>query len=258
VPARTPVYFQLLDARGRMVQTMRSWSTLQPGESAACVGCHETKNSAPLAGVASTVALRKGAEELRPFYGPPRGFSFAREVQPILDAKCVRCHDGPQGKPPDLSGRGVEDVQARRRWSEAYLSLTQARTDEAKRKGAWRGKPEGPLVTWISSQSAPPMLPPNAAGAGRSKLLAILDKGHEGVIMTREEMDKLAAWIDLGVPFCGDYVEANAWTDEEKAKYARFAAKRRRLEAIERSNIEALLGEPPGSVVRTEANAAGR
>jgi hypothetical protein len=257
VPARTPVYFQLLDANGRMVQTMRSWSTLQPGENASCVGCHETKNSAPLAGASSTVALRKGAEALRPFYGGARGFSFAREIQPILDAKCVRCHDGPQGKPPVLAGREVIDPNAKRRWSEAYLSLTQARADETKRKGAWRGVPEGPMVTWVSAQSAPPMLPPNAAGAGRSKLMAILDKGHEGVAMSREEMDKLAAWIDLGVPFCGDYVEANAWTDDEKSKYDRFTAKRLRLEAMERSNIEAMIGAEPGSVVTTEAKGAG-
>ncbi|MCZ7635858.1 MAG: hypothetical protein M5U12_07315 [Verrucomicrobia bacterium] len=51
VPARTPVYFQAIDANGHAVQTMRSWSTLQPGEVQSCVGCHEHKNSAPQPGV---------------------------------------------------------------------------------------------------------------------------------------------------------------------------------------------------------------
>ena len=46
-PVRTPVYFQLLDAKGRMVQTMRSWTLLQPGETASCIGCHESANLAP-------------------------------------------------------------------------------------------------------------------------------------------------------------------------------------------------------------------
>ena len=32
VPARTPVYFQAVDSRGHVAQTMRSWSTLLPGE----------------------------------------------------------------------------------------------------------------------------------------------------------------------------------------------------------------------------------
>jgi len=44
VPARTPVYFQAIDAQGHVVQTMRSWSTLMPGEVFDCVGCHEKKN----------------------------------------------------------------------------------------------------------------------------------------------------------------------------------------------------------------------
>ena len=47
VPARTPVYFQLLDEDNCVVQSMRSWSTLQPGETFSCVGCHEDKNTSP-------------------------------------------------------------------------------------------------------------------------------------------------------------------------------------------------------------------
>ena len=63
--------------------------------------------------------------------------------------------------------------------------------------------------------------------------MAILRKGHEGVHLSPEEMDKIACWIDLLVPYCGDYLEANAWSSQEKAMYARALAKRRRMEAIE-------------------------
>ena len=99
VPARTPVYFQALDARGRAVQTMRSWSTLQPGENQSCVGCHESKNSVPpIAPRGTTLAFAAGAQLLTPFQGPPRGFSFAREIQPILDRHCIRCHNDRDGR----------------------------------------------------------------------------------------------------------------------------------------------------------------
>jgi len=47
LPARTPVYFQALDDRGRAVQTMRSATYLQPGEQAMCIGCHESRTTAP-------------------------------------------------------------------------------------------------------------------------------------------------------------------------------------------------------------------
>ena len=91
VPARTPVYFQALDEQGQMVQTMRSWMSLQPGETVSCVGCHEHKNSAPrLAGPSEAMAA--GPQALTPFYGPPRGFSFVKEIQPVLDRHCIKCH----------------------------------------------------------------------------------------------------------------------------------------------------------------------
>ena len=238
VPARTPVYFQLLDERGRMVQTMRSWATLQPGENASCVGCHEHKNSGPVASLPLTLALRQPAETLRPFYGSPRGFSFPQEIQPILDRHCARCHDGRPDVPYALRSREVEDAQAKRRWSESYLALTHARQD-APPRDAWRGNADHPMVNWVSAQSAPPLQPPYAAGAALSRLVELLERGHEDVRLSREELDKLSAWIDLGVPYCGDYEEANTWTAEERAKHERYAAKRRRGDEEDRQNIAA-------------------
>lgn len=246
LPARTPVYFIALDAKGRAIQTMRSWATLQPGENASCVGCHETKNSAPPART-PTLALKAGPQRPRPFYGPARGFSFAREIQPILDRHCVQCHDGahPQGSKFalagkfSLSGTPVLDRDAKRLWSEAYLTLT-----GSARKGAaapFVGRTAGQLVTWIGSQSAPPLLKPYSFGAARSGLMTLLEQGHKGARLSPEEMEKLACWIDLLVPFCGDYTEASAWTPEEQEKYDHFLKKRQAMEALERQNIAALI-----------------
>jgi hypothetical protein len=246
VPARTPVYFQLLDAKNQAVQSMRSWSTLQPGESFSCIGCHESKNeAAPSTTSATTMALRKPAQTLKPFYGPPRGFSFAKEVQPILDRKCVSCHTGDAGKPCNLTSREVVDEGARRRWSQAYLTLTHAEPDDKNRRAAWRGKDSNPVVSWISAQSIPPMLPPYSAGATKSKLMELLEKGHEKCTLTAEETDKIAAWIDLCVPFCGDYKEAGAWSADEVAKYDRYFKKRRDQEELDQKGVKAFLADRP-------------
>ncbi|MBI5686498.1 MAG: hypothetical protein HZC54_15625 [Verrucomicrobia bacterium] len=268
VPARTPVYFQALDEKGRAVQTMRSWSTLQPGENQSCVGCHENKNAAPPP-QRSTIALKAGAQALEPFYGSPRGFSFAKEIQPILDRKCVSCHNDreaaaklfsadPRKRPAasapadpkkvfSLLGAPVLDAVAKRNWSDAYLVLTQSYPDERRKKKPadsecgcerFRGWFEGRLVNWAGSQSVVSMLPPYFAGSTKSELVAMLERGHRGVTLTREEMEKLCAWIDLFVPFCGDYKEAHAWTEQELARYDHYYEKRRRMEAVERANIE--------------------
>jgi hypothetical protein len=100
VPARTPVYFQAVDSDGNVAQTMRSWSTLQPGEVFSCVGCHEPKNEAPPPRKTMTLAMQRGPQALEPFHGPARGFSFAKEIQPILDRNCIRCHHDREQLPP--------------------------------------------------------------------------------------------------------------------------------------------------------------
>jgi len=80
----------------------------------------------------------------------------------------------------------------------------------------------------------------------------MLEQGHHGAKLEREELDKIACWIDLLVPYCGNYREANAWTEAELKRHERYAEKRRQMEEVEQQNIGALLGkkEPargPGS-----------
>ena len=217
-PARTPVYFQALDAKNHVVQTMRSWATLMPGETQSCVGCHEDRNSAPRADAATTLAAQSGAQTLTPFYGPPRGFSFPREIQPILDRHCIRCHTGAPDKPLDLTATSVPVGTTKRKFSQSYLTLTHAKKD----LGDWTH----PLVNWIDSMSEPEMLPPYHRGSATSKLITILDQGHEGVKLSREEMDKFTCWIDLLVPYCGDYLESNTWSAPELDRYAKAMAQR--------------------------------
>ncbi len=263
VPARMPHYFQALDAQGRVVQTMRSWNTLQPGEQASCVGCHENKNSAPPPTRGLPLALAQPPQTLEPFYGPTRGFSFAKEIQPILDRKCVSCHNDREamqqmtgrrsrnptpgknaaGQPKVFSLLGETNIDpvAKRAWSDAYLALTHSRRSrQSNEDGAYMGVTNR-LVNWISPQSAPPLLPPFSAGSATSDLIPLLKKDHYKVELTREELDKFQCWIDLLVPYCGDYAEAAVWTDEETAKYRHFLEKRRAQEEFERSNIQEML-----------------
>ena len=49
-----------------------------------------------------------------------------------------------------------------------------------------------------------------------------------------EELAKLACWIDLAVPFCGDYTEANSWSQEEQSWYTSQVKKQQRLADLER------------------------
>jgi hypothetical protein len=273
VPARTPLYFQAVDRRGFVAQTMRSWSTLQPGEYGGCTGCHEHKNtSAANTSRLVTQASEAGPQVLTPFKGPPRGFSFRNEIQPILDNHCIKCHGErsriqqlAHGSPPVLTsprsakeppiaestntafsllGQETTDLSAKRRWSDAYLVLTQATRDARDySNGSFWGDPAGPMVTWIRSQSVPEALPPHR-GVVPQPIDDAAGCGHGGVKLSANERETIACWIDLAVPYCGDYLEANAWSESEMRKYEHFAEKRRQMEEIERDNLRQLAGLP--------------
>lgn len=241
VPARTPVYFQALDEKGYVVQSMRTWSTLQPGETFSCVGCHESKDETPAATSKQTMAMKIGPQKLEPFYGPGRGFSFTREIQPILDRHCIVCHNNRDIKEPmrdssvnkhhafSLLDAPNFDKKAGRIWSDAYLALSS------------KGNPDKGSVRWLNVQSIPPLLPPYFAGSTKSPIITMLEEGHNGVKLSYEEMEKIACWIDLLIPYCGDYMEANCWDENELKKYLHFQKKRDNMAVIEADNIRKMI-----------------
>ena len=78
-------------------------------------------------------------------------------------------------------------------------------------------QPTDPLAT-----PAPPLV----NGSRVSRLFTEkLDKGHAKGI-TDKEKRTLACWIDLGVPFCGDYEEGAAWDDTDRARWEACRRKR--------------------------------
>ncbi|MHC4867350.1 MAG: HzsA-related protein, partial [Planctomycetota bacterium] len=240
VPARTPVYFQAIDANGHVVQTMRSWSTLMPGEIFSCVGCHENKNES-ITNKPTSMALKAGIKPLEPFYDiTGKGFSFPKMIQPILDAKCLKCHNGQHTKPPDLRSTPVWDEDARKFWNRSYhILISKDRpgppaNDTNQRLGIIAEKSR--YLNWIGRWSVPVMIPPYSHGSSRSPLIWLLEKGHENVKMTQEEMDKISCWIDLALPHSGDWTEG--MTPEDKEIYMKVYRKRLDWEKQEALNIQ--------------------
>ncbi len=251
VPARTPVYFQAIDKKGHVVQTMRSWSTLMPGEIFGCIGCHEDKNDA-VPNRSTTMAMRKGLVELDSFYDiTGQGFSFPKMIQPIFNAKCVTCHRGGDTHAPDLRATPVWDGQARKFWNQAYHVLISTdrpappANDTQQTLGTIAEKSR--YLNWIGRWSVPTMIPPYSHGASQSPLMALLEKGHpspsedqdaarETLKLTQEDMDKIACWIDLALPHSGAWTEG--MTPEDKEIYMTVYRKRLDWEKQEALNIQ--------------------
>ena len=91
VPADRNVYFEVLDADRCEIQRMRSVVCLRPGETRSCIGCHEPRSMAPPATPGRRGAERPPSRPVPPPWGA-QTLSFLRDVQPVLNAQCVRCH----------------------------------------------------------------------------------------------------------------------------------------------------------------------
>ena len=190
-PAGVPVYFQALDDDRCAVQTMRSITYLQPGETRSCVGCHEPRQTTPA--VHRPMAAHR--EPSAPLPGPEgtRPFSYMRLVQPVLDRHCVSCHrpEGSAEKLPLTGGFKSENAP----FTRSYETLA--------RKS---------LVPWYDSINGGEWVPestPDKLGARGSKLISMLRKGHHKVKLPAEDMYRLTLWIDLNVPFYGCYEPAH-------------------------------------------------
>jgi len=214
VPANTPIMVQPLNDENMAQQHMRSWFTAMPGETLSCVGCHENRRDAAAPGQRST-AQAKGPSEITPWYGEARGFSFEEEVQPVLDRACAKCHS-----------KGALDLRSRRaanwteQWSPAYQSLH-------------------PYVRRPGLEADIRLLPPREFEANTSQLVQMLKKGHFGVKLSADDWDRIITWIDMNVPFAGDWKDAYppapdnliARREELKAQDAAVLARQKRAEA---------------------------
>ena len=211
-PAKTPISVQPLDADGQAVQLMRSWMTAMPGETLSCVGCHDNRNTSPPA--QATRAARRPPRDITPWYGPPRSFSFRREVQPVLDKYCIGCHNGQPG--PDGGAladlRGEQEAYWCYRGGDPRLQLVRG-VPTAELIGKYGGifSPSylalRRLVRVPGLESDLRLLPASEFHAGTNELVQMLRQGHHGVQLDREAWDRLITWIDLNAP------EHGRWSD---------------------------------------------
>jgi hypothetical protein len=186
-PAGVPLAFQALDARGQAVQIMRSVTYLQPGEVAACVGCHEHRMTAPPAG-ARAAALDRAPSVIRPGPDGSRPLSYPVLVQPVLDRKCVSCH-----RREDPQGGVILTGEPQGRYTASYNAMA----------------PRVPFPQWTGGDfrkaSSEPLSQPGFFGARGSPLMRELLKGHQDVTLGDDDIERLATWMDANALFYGTF-----------------------------------------------------
>ena len=193
VPTGVGIYFQVLDAKGQAVQTMRSTTYLHTGETLTCVGCHEPKHRVqPHRKRPMPMALRQAPAKLRREAPGSYPLTFPRLVQPVLDRHCVTCHQE-SPKAPDLDGKTFRKYG----WSSAFANL---------RRYAWgKAGGNGSIGRNQGSYSVP-----GQVGAKASRLLRILETGHHDLQLPPEDLRRITLWLDTNSVFYGAYKNTEA------------------------------------------------
>jgi len=206
-PPCVSLHFQLLDENHRCLHTMRSFANLMPGERRGCVGCHELHSTAPAS--RRSLALQSPPSRIEPYAGgPDRSLGYERDIQPILDRHCGRCHQG-QGK-----GRSKLDLTLRPsdRWGtfpEPYVTLTLGRKRSL--AGDFPGPCEGGIADTILAEAHPwrpvdyATLRPLSRLSGVSRLIRIASGGkHNDVKLPPDDLLTLILWVDTLCPYRGE------------------------------------------------------
>lgn len=185
-PSGKVLYFQVLDKDFNEIQRMRSVIQLQPGEKRSCIGCHEDRMSSP-----SPVRTTATDQQPRKLIAPPWGagpFSYEKIVQPVWDAKCIRCHNEKHKRGYNLTG-GLDGNRV---------------------PASYRTVIDNGWVHYFNCRynQRHTIAEPLTFGSVKSKLWKIhgTQKAHNDVKLTEEEMRRVKCWIDLNCPLWPDYL----------------------------------------------------
>ncbi|MCP4642946.1 MAG: hypothetical protein GY851_21045 [bacterium] len=200
LPALRSLFFVALDENDNSVKRMQSFLSIMPGERTSCVGCHEPRTQAPTSTQRNALqALQRPPSTITPVPGIPDVYDFPRDIQPVLDRHCVKCHDVP--KP---SGGVLLDGGRGPMYTHSYYTLTMRR-----QVADGRNQPKSNLA-------------PRTIGAVASPLMKKLTGGHHKVNAPKEDVERVRYWIEAGGAYPGTYAALSSgmigWSSAPKVK----------------------------------------
>ena len=226
VPTDRNIYFQVLDERYLAVQTERTYVNYQPGEHRSCVGCHErARTGAAAQGLSVSQALKRPPSVPAAQPGEAAGkklFDYERQIQPIWNAHCVRCHDATEkaaaglkltGELTELHSVSYESLLAFGSGKErkARLPLVGLQVDENDVRAYVEYAPPYFFGAYTSLLAAmfggfePHFASFGAKEAALAERANVLRAKHSGVKLSPEEFIRIANWLDASCQYYPSY-----------------------------------------------------
>ena len=213
VPANRSIFYQALDENFREIQRERTYVNYAPGEFRSCTGCHgQSNHTASLGSSAAPLALTRAPSAPQPQPcdlmanggdgRPGQVIHYPTDVQPMFDAKCVKCHGA------------KEPAGGLRLTGEVTLFYNTSYEELATKELA------GPIISEFTSFGKGDRgnyngayLPPRSLGCPTSTLMAVLTdskhpknaKDDHSKMLTATELMILSRWVDTNYQFYGSY-----------------------------------------------------
>jgi hypothetical protein len=181
VPPLRSLQFVALNEQDLSVKRMLSFLTLMPGEVSTCIGCHENRTVSP-PDRTTLAALQRPPSQITAILETPEVFDYPRDLQPIWDRHCLKCHDADK-----YSGRALLTGDQGPMFTHSYFTLS-ARLQVADGRDLARGN-----------------YAPYTIGSAASPLMGKLTGAHHEVKLTPQELRLVKLWIDASATFPGTY-----------------------------------------------------
>jgi len=182
IPAGKAIQLVALDENDFSIKRMHSFFSVMPGERASCIGCHENRSTTSIANAGGAKALARPASKITPVPDNPDIFDYPRDIQPIWDKHCLKCHDVDKRK-GGLLLTGDQGPM----YTHSYFMLS-SRLQMADGRNLARSN-----------------YPPYRMGSSASYLIDKISGSHNKVKLSQSEIRRVKLWIDASAPFAGTY-----------------------------------------------------
>jgi hypothetical protein len=207
-PSGIALHFQLLDENQKALQTMKSFTGVQPSESRGCMGCHES-HTRTLVDTKMGNAMRHQPAEITPVPWPDITVGYERYVQPALDKYCAKCHQDPGNKAykrfnatlrPGFLGfkEPYMTLLGSPTWGSAYKERTET--------GGGYGWADVIMVEAFDTVDSMAYITPKPMTklSYKSRLVELMSSGkHFGVKVDDEALLRVILWVDAMGPYYG-------------------------------------------------------
>lgn len=181
LPALRSLQLVALDKDDQSVKRMQSFLTVMPGELTTCIGCHEDRTTiAP--NTRRVMAMKRPASRPEPVSDVPEIYDYPRDIQPIWDKHCLRCHDVDKRKGGVLMTGDMGPI-----FTHSYFTLS-SRLQIADGRDLARGN-----------------YAPRQLGSSASYLMDKINGSHHKVKVTDAELKLVKFWIESSATFAGTY-----------------------------------------------------